>query len=289
MKNTTLSYFLIFYTLLVATSCKDFNNPEQIPAYVHIAPFQKQTNASQGSESHQVTEAWTYADLNFLGVYEPGRTYPVLAEGLTNFRIFGGIRENAIDELIAIYPLYDSIVINKELKAGRTDTIYPVLRYHPKATFKFVEDFESNHIFTYDVDENTNTRLEVSSEFVKEGARSGKMEVNEDNPVNEIGTTFIFEDLPAGGMALFLEFDYFIEVPLFVGLEMYNPNEAVQKYFKLQLLPRSGWNKVYVRFNEEIQGFRKKGYRFIFSTNYDAEKEGQPQRAFIDNVKLIHL
>src|SRR5690606_31927357 len=123
-------------------------NPEQIPAYVYIAPFQKEATSSQGSNSHQVTEAWMYADLSFLGVYEPGKTYPVLAEGMTNIRIFGGIRENAIDELIAIYPMYDSIVINTELKAGRTYTIYPVLRYNPKATFKFIEDFESNHIFT---------------------------------------------------------------------------------------------------------------------------------------------
>lgn len=289
MKNTTLNICLLFSAMFLGLSCKDFNNPEQIPAYVYIAPFQKEVTLAQGANSHQVTEAWMYADLNFLGVYEPGRAYPVLAEGLTNFRIFGGIRENAIDELISIYPMYDSIVINKELKAGRTDTLYPVLRYNSKTTFKFIEDFESNHIFTHDIDNNTNTRLEVSSEFVKEGTRSGKMEVSEASPVNEVGTTFIYEDLPVSGEAIFLEMDYYAEVPLFIGLEMFNPGQPTEKYFKLQLLPRVGWNKVYVRFNEEVRGFRKKGYRIIFSTSYDPAKEGQPQRAFIDNVKLIHL
>ncbi len=273
----------------MGSSCKDFNNPEQIPAYVHIAPFQKEVISSQGSNSHQVTEAWMYANLSFLGVYEPGKTYPVLAEGMTNFRIFGGIRENAIDELISIYPMYDSIVINKEIKAGRTDTIYPVLRYNPKATFRFVEDFETSHIFTHDIDNNPNSRLVTSTEFAKDGLRSGKMEVTKEDPVNEIGTSFAFNDLPVSGEAIFLEFDYYTEIPLFVGLEMYNPNAAPEKYYKLQLLPRSGWNKVHVRLNEEIRGFRKESYRIILSANYDSSREGQPQRAFIDNVKLIHL
>lgn len=289
MKYNTQGFLLIFGIILMGISCKDFNNPDQIPAYVYVAPFQKEVSANQGSNSHQATEAWMYVDGDFIGVYEPGRSYPVLAEGMTNLRIFGGIRENAIDQLIAIYSMYDSIVINKELRAGRTDTIYPVLRYNPKTTFKFIEDFESNHIFTHELDGNSNTRLEASAENVKDGTRSGKMEVSDENPVNEVGTAFVFSDLPVAGQAIFLELDYFTETPLYIGLEMFNPGEVPEKYYKLQLLPQGGWNKVYIRFNDEIRGFRKSNYRFIFSMNYDSTRMGQVQRAFIDNVKLIHL
>lgn len=285
-----LFFFLLLLSLAVV-SCSNFKNPDHVPAYLHLSLPEVAVTQAEGSTSHKITELWLYVDNVLYGAVQPGKSYPIIQEGMTHIRLYGGIRENAIDELPVIYPMYDSTIYNVVLQAGRTDTIHPVIRYNPRAKFVFVENFENDHIFGEDLDKDPATQLRLTTENVFEGNRSARMNVSKDNSWCAVGTNLIYMNLPANGTAVYLEMDYFTDVPFYVGLVGYDDINIPEPYYKLLLNPQPSWNKVYVRLTEELQILRRNGYRIAFQALYDSTYVGTgqtEQNVYLDNVKLLH-
>jgi hypothetical protein len=285
----TLNKFIVFAGLLLFISCQDFKNPEDIPAYIYVPDIEVFTTQAQGSNSHKVTEVYFYLEEEFLGSFSPGNTFPVLADGNSNLTFFAGIRENAIEDIPALYPLYERYELTKNLQPGVVETIVPRFEYAANCNFTFVEDFEGNHIFSELIDGSPDARLQIERNDVFEGQGSGRIDLTEEAPGIAIATSQIFENLPRNGAAVYLEMNYRTDVPLFIGLIGYDNINPPEEYYKLILNSNTTWNKVYIRLTEEIVALRRSGYRIVLRAEYNSLNSKEVQSVYIDNLKLIHL
>ncbi len=285
--------FIILFTIgisVVFVSCKDFKNPDLIPAYILIDTIEKKVLPGQGTNSHQIEEVYYYLNEEYLGAISPDKPFPVLAEGKHQLTFFPGIRENAIQDYLGICPLYERYEMEINLEQGKTITLTPQFRYLPSAQFVFVEEFESTHIFTDKLIGPEDGKLDIQQEEVFEGTGSGRMRVTKDNPLLILGTNDIYYDLPKTGAAIFLELNYLTETYFSIGIRGFDAlTPTGEDYFKIILNPNKEWNKVYIRFNEEILALRKNGYQFIIRADYNFADDQPYQDIYIDNLKLIHL
>ncbi len=275
---------------LLFTSCGDFTNPEGIPAYIQIDTIIKTVTPGQGSAAHDIKELYFYINDEYLGTYAPGKPFPVIASGRNRITFFPGIRENAIQDFLGLYPLYQRYETEVELTPGQTLNLTPEFKYLPSTKFVFAEDFESSHIFTDIVQGPEDTKLEIDRETVFEGSGSGRMTVSNTQPSITIGTNDTYFSLPKTGAAIFLELNYKTDAYLSVGLNGFttqSPNP--EAYYKIILSPSSKWRKVYIRLNEEVFLLKKNGYQILFRADYDAQNRDTVQQVYIDNVKLVHL
>lgn len=279
---------MIFIMLLMG--CGQFKNPDMIPAYVEIEDIEIITTPGQGTRSHDFREFYFYRDVEFLGGYAKGKPFPVLGEGLTQLTFFPGIRENAIQDLLAIYPLMNRAEIDVNLEPGKVTKVRPQFRYAPNARFLFVEEFEISHIFTEVLLGAENARLSIDRNVIYEGRGTGRLQVSKEAPILSVATNDIYNSLPQNGSPIFMELNFKSDALLAIGLKGYDGLTPFgEEYFKIILNPTNSWRKVYIRFNEEIVALRKNGYQFVFRADYDFLNPAETQNVYIDNVKLIHF
>jgi hypothetical protein len=276
--------------LLIFGNCTQFRNPEMTPAYVEIESIETISAPGQGTRSHDIKELYFYKDEEFLGAYAQGKPFPVLGEGPSLLSFFPGIRENAIQDFLSLYPFLDRAEIAVNLEPGKTHKVRPQFRYVQSAKFLFVEDFESAHIFTERLIGPANGRLVIDQTEVYEGSGSGRLEVTKENPILSVATNDTYTSLPRNGAPVFMEINFKSDAYLFIGLKGFDGLTPFgEEYIKILLNPSKEWKKVYIRFNEEIVALRKNGYQFIFRADYDFGNPAENQRVLIDNVKVIYF
>ena len=95
MKKLDIFYFVIVLLFVGGCDAKE----EPIPAYIHIKPFEVNTNpGSQGTSESQLKDVWLFPELEgYLGTYELPATIPLLLEGEQKIFLGPGIRTNGID------------------------------------------------------------------------------------------------------------------------------------------------------------------------------------------------
>ena len=106
-KITTLFCFslLLLMDFLYSSCQKTFK--AETPSYLNIEKIDLLiSNASQGTVSNKISDAWVFADDNFLGVYEMPATFPVLINGVHSLKIIPGIKDNGIAASRVQYPFY---------------------------------------------------------------------------------------------------------------------------------------------------------------------------------------
>ncbi len=123
--------------------CEIINKEEPIPSYIYIEKFSVSSNiTTQGYPSEKITDAWVYANNNFIGVFELPAKIPVIALGETEFLIYAGIKENGISGTGVIYPFYNSYLLTQNLSEENIDSIFPSTTYKPDLNYIFMERFE---------------------------------------------------------------------------------------------------------------------------------------------------
>ncbi|MEE9439175.1 MAG: hypothetical protein V3V14_09265 [Saprospiraceae bacterium] len=279
-------FLFLFSTLWY--SCTLFDNDQPIPAYLEINNVEVFTNESQGVNTHKITEVWAYANNQLLGVFEVPAKIPVLVSGeTTNFSIFAGFRNNGIQSKSFIYQLLASEDFTEKVVPGDIIKKSLVFEYGENTKFDFVEDFEGNHIFTLDLDEDLETILVTTTEDVKSGDKSGKIEINEEHPFVSIGTLFTFDGDNNAGSDSYLELDYKNDVPFFVGLIYSDGSKSVRQPVIL-LNEKSEWNKIYIDYTEFLSDPDIKNYSIFIAT--DLESLNQTSGTiYLDNIKFVHL
>jgi hypothetical protein len=278
-----LSVFLTF------TGCNDFKNPDLIPAYINIDTIRKTVTPGQGSAAHDIKELYFYLNDEYLGAYAPGKPFPVLAEGRNRITFFAGIRENSIQDFLALYPLYQRYEVDLNFEQGKTLALTPEFRYSANAKFVFAEDFESSHIFTETILGPDTSKLVIDRDSVFEASGSGRMTVSNKNPIVALGTNDIYYTLPKTGAAIFLELNYKSDAYLSIGLNGFTSQSPTpEPYYKIILSPTKTWRKTYLRLNEEVLFLRKDGYQLLFRADFDPQSRDSVQHVYLDNVKLIH-
>ncbi len=278
-----LSAIILITTILSACS----EGPD-VPSYIKVQHFDfTVTNAAQGSASNRITDVWVYTQSDLVGGYELPAQFPILEDGETVLYLAAGILQNGMQSTRATYPFYtwDTMVV--DLHAGHVITLEPKATYRHNVQFRFVEDFEGNHIFSEDLDVNPDTRILITTDDVYEGNRSGMVHLTQenDNIYFEAGSVIKFNDLPINTTPVYLELNYKNDVELRVGFIHYE-DIIVTRMFKVTLLPRSEWNKVYISLEDELTALGPGQVQIAFAALLpDTVSEG---RIWLDNIKLLH-
>ena len=146
-----------------------------------------------------------------------------------------------------------------------------------------------------DLDGNENTKVETTSEEVKEGNFSGKIYLDTENDIIVVGSSYI-QDPPSTGLTAYIELDYKNEVPLLVGLQGYtSTGQLVYSEVNLGVNPKTDWNKIYFNVTEKLRDLAIAGsaqYRIVFRAQIPRENgEFTMENAeiYLDNIKLVSL
>ncbi len=280
-------------------SCTFWDNPEPIPAYIYVQPFELSADAAtEGSNSHKISDVWVFAGGQNIGVYSLPAIVPVLLEDNLDLQLFPGIKNNGIAASPVIYPFYDRYRFSGQLESARIDTINPSTSYIDNARFSLIERFDDSHTFKFDLDGNLNTRIEITNnaEDVFEGGGSGRIQLDTINSIVEVASQASFADLPDNGQSIYLEMDYKSEIELAVSLVGFDVSGSSFPGTVLFLNPKSEWNKVYFDVTDTVLFFKDAataGFRILIAARMPKNTNGQftmdRAKILVDNVKLVHF
>lgn len=269
--------FLAAAALLPLVACGP--DIEQIPAYVEIEGLEL---ASDGLPvSTDITEVWVFADDAFVGAFPLPARVPVHKADTTVLRFEAGVRQNGISSLPEIYPFYTKPTRTLILQPGTTTQLGTLtLRYRDDAQFAFVEGFEDgqDRVFT---DLRRGARgFERITDGVRSGNFAGRLRLDEDNEVVELGSAEIFQDLRLSPRtaSVWLEIDYRSNTSGIFGFnQQYEPG----------FFARDAYQKIYFNLSDLALNIEQNGLQLYFSSLLPA---GQTEaEVVLDNVRLLHL
>lgn len=249
----------------------------EIPSYLQINPFTLSTTAAQGTNSHNITDAWIYVDNDLVGVFELPARFPILKEGIHKIDIYPGIKENGIAERRARYVFYNVHTENINLEKSKTTIINPQTTYSSATTFYWMEDFESASLpFTYSSLSDTVVYKSTDS---FEGFYSGKVSLIPGMTLFECYTPE-FSDIPIN-KPIFLELNFKTNQPVLVGL--FADNDQIGIFY---LNTTEYWKKIYLDFSEPLRTRPNASkYKIFFGFQ---PKLDYPEFMF-DNLKIVYL
>ncbi len=290
-KKHTIAY-LIGCQWLLLSACDIINPPEAIPAYIYVPGFEVNIPSSQGSASTRITEVWLSVNGNFLGAYSLPALIPILEEGSQNITLEAGIKENGVNATPDIYPFYRPWEMRVNLRSNEVDTLRPVVGYRNEARFAFIEPFENaNHIFQ-ELRAGTNfNRIQIVRENAFEG-NSALIELNEDNPLVEIGTSRRFSDLTTRGFVVYMEMNYRSDVDVIFGVQGYKNGLPGTAFFDPGFTARGDWNKIYFNMSPLFFGGDFDEFQILIQTLLPANNgvfTKTKASIWLDNIKLVHF
>lgn len=281
-------------TFALFSSC---DKEEKIPAYLYIEDISLdvKSDRSQGSDAHDIVDAWVYVNNQLVGVFELPATIPVLEEGVQKVTIVGGIKKNGLSNDRVVYPFYTSYDIEMELIPSHTDTLIPVIEYHNATQFVWLDDFEDQTISLEKSGSlSTVDTLILSNDPQHVYGYNGSSEMYSIQGVLDTGFQ-IFEfssaqlfDLPRGGDDVYLEFNFKSDVELIAGIYPINSTNVVGVPI-VNYFPSSDWKKAYVSLTADINTAEFQGIDFRIFFGAVKSNEDSIANVYLDNIKLIHF
>ena len=269
-KQSMNKFYYLFILAFFLGGCSLTDNDKPIPSYLIVNETNVFTTVDQGDPTHKISDIWVYADNQLLGVFEIPVRIPVIVNGeTTEFNIFPGIRNNGENSRSFIYRLMNSEEFTIPLAPGEEVERDLTFTYTENAIFDFVEGFEgAGHIFTLDLDENTETVIEATDEEAKTGSKSGKISLTAENPEIAVATVFNYDRSQNAGSDSYLELDYKCDIPFFIGVIYVQEGQQVTQPL-IVVNPREDWNKLYVDFTEILTSPVLESYRVFFTTDLE--------------------
>ena len=227
-------------------------------------------------------------------MYTLPATIPIIGEGEISLTLDPGIRDNGINRTPDIYPFYQSVNVSVDLQPGQVDTLRPVTRYRDNTEFSFIEQFETeNQIFREIRIGDLNHRVFLDDEVVFEGARSGRIPLDNEMSVVEIATADRYQDLTSSGAFVYLEVNYRSNVPCLFGVIAHDGG-AGERFLEAGFLPSAEWNKIYLNLTPLffMGGPSFNEYQIVFQTiiPLDGVQLSMPTGTmYLDNIKLVHF
>ena len=275
--------------ILLFTSCSITDNESFQPAYILLENPTVATSQDEGAPVHDIRDAWVIVDGQLIGVFPLPAKVPVIPTGKSiEVQINAGVKENADRNSSVEYPFFEPIVKSFDIEAGKSYNMPLTFKYKTVAIFDFIEDFESSsHALTFDLDENIDTRIKLSTIDKAYGKQSGLLVLNSENKDAEITTENFFSNDNGQNGNIYLEFDYKSPETIFIGTEVITASAQTAAY-KLLLAPTDQWKRAYVNLTGELSGPKIQSYRVLFGASYVLNTT-QPSEIFFDNVKLVHF
>jgi hypothetical protein len=286
----TLPLFLICG--LLWSGC---DRPEQIPAYLKIAPFV--VDAPGGTAVQELRDAWVYINGELIGAFTLPAEVPVLITGEVELNIIPGVTENGNLETPGFHPFFE-IYSTKVTLAENTDTpVNPTTKYFSNVIFPWSLD-ES----TFDADnsvifEDRDADNEKTFVVTTDGALTGKsllLEVDTAHTIMEIATEAVPLPIDASKQT-WLELHYRNDVPFalaVLGQTGSNPEVNADVYV-FNPTGDNEWNKIYINLTDYVTGLRQQQYRLFFRTVLSKDATGKyPSlrgQVRLDNIRLMHF
>lgn len=286
MKKVYLQIICFSFILFFAASCSWFDKEVQIPAYIHIPTYSFQALSTQGTSSHNISDAWVYVNGQKIGAFELPATIPVLASGSCVIDIFPGIELNGTSSTRAAYTFYTRYTTETILYPDSIITILPSAIYEEGLTFDFIEDFESVGLVFDKTERSDTTLMKVNEpEFVFEGEYSGHVVLENDRVFFEAKTLSTY-DLPKSGGFCFIELNCKSTVPFYVGLFANEFNFSTQHPIVV-ITPSETWKKLYINLTPTLMRLQTAiNFNIFIASQLEENETGG--KLWIDNIKLIH-
>jgi hypothetical protein len=274
---------LLFGTILY--SCAE---EAEVPAFLKIGEPVVKVTSGQGTAYQKISENYFFLNTDLLGGYSVGSEFPVLAEGIQEFIVFAGVRNNGIAAQPSIYSPLMADTISIDLQAGEIHEVNPTFQYTDRVRFRLVDNFENSTLFSSDQDGDESTSISVLSGAGWGGSGAGYVQVTPTHPLMEATNTVPFTDLPRGS-DIYLEVTYKCDVQLVVGLLAKSSTLGQLKHYKVVLNPKEDWNKVYINFEEDILQLGFDQYQILLSVLYDPGLVSDKGEVYLDDIKLLHF
>ncbi len=264
-------------------SCEWINPAEDIPGYIYIDSIKLSVNNSLGPNTSKITDAWIYHAGELVGVYDLPATIPVLKKDSNGISIGAGIKHNGKVNTRITYPFYKFSEQTTELRPGVIDSLDITVSYFDPSNLELyvLEDFEFGNSFEKFSGDTSLIKIENEQSF--EGSTSGYIYMDTTYNEFEIRSLESFQ-IPNAGSTLFLEMDYKCSNNFSIGILVDNGSFLVKRY-KITLVDKEDWNKIYINLSTEIYGNTNNEYQLIIGGVLDNNKtQGE---IYIDNLKLI--
>ena len=293
MNREPLSHWCILCTFIcsiVVSGCDLINPAETIPSRIEMEPIDLIVDIGEGSDRHEITDIWVYADVNIIGVFPPASDISFLGSAdQTTFSFRPGIRNNGIASEAIIYPMYTPYEITLPTKEGDVSNITPVTRYRPEVEFSLLSDFETSNPFTDNRDTVAASFVARSTNDPFEGSYSGEIVLSQEADFIEVGHAFAMGDLPTDGTSCYLEFWYKSEMEMSIGiLGITLDGEEFSNFFYL-VRPSENWNMLYIELTDFLESSDLPGYKILFRSLYPANATKPELKIYLDNIKVVHL
>lgn len=284
-----------FLLLLSGLACKD--QPEAIPAYLHIEPFK--VNADGGADWQKITDGWVYVNREFLGAYTLPHTFPVLAEGNTEIWVLAGVKENGSFETPNINYFFKRYEQSVQLEPGRTTNIQPVTSYDlPAAKFAWEPERTSFDGTSSIIFEDRDADVSLNYRYTNNGAFAGRsllMEVDSIHPEMNIASEEATLPILLERQT-WLELNYRNDVAFALSLIGKSDGEAEASpipVYQFNPTKDNTWNKIYLNLTEFLQQSSKQRHRLLFRLQLPKDAAGKysPTKAavLLDNIRLVHF
>ena len=286
---------LILACLLMG--CDKFEGDQEVPAYLDIEVIGFETdNATQGSSSQQITDAWIYVDEQLIGAFEMPATLPVLAQGSHDVEIRPGIKLNGISDTRAPYPCAQPIILEdislEPDSITRLDNV--VTGYYSNVEFHWIEDFEDQSLSlrknnSSDTSIYRTSPADAPGAFLDEySSFSGITWLEGDDNYLLLqsddgnGNGFVLDR----GDFVFLEINCKTEVPLVVGLLITYLSGDLENRPFIYLNTSVEWNKVYVNLTPVVnESIGAESFMIYFE---GTQADGEDRKTImLDNIKLL--
>lgn len=276
---------LLLAALLIG--CDVINPADPIPAYISIDEITVDPVAGTGTTRQKFGEVWLYVNDNLQGVYSIPALIPLIGEGEVELLCFPGIRVNGIQSAADFYPFFEPFNINVSLVPEETIVLDMHTRYRSNVTIAYLEDFESSHRLTDDLDDDPETSVERITNGAFEGIGSGHIVLNDTSDFIQVASIPLLTDLPVNGTPVYLEMHYKNNVPFSVGLVGHGTGIEPATVSILVLFEQEDWNKTYVELSPALFASQLEAYQLLFTSAHDTALV--QSEIFLDNLKLVHI
>lgn len=285
-RSLTILFAFVAVLLFSSTSCELINPDEQIPAFLCIDTIAINPGTNQGTEMHDIVDAWVYANQELIGVYELPAVVPILATGPTDIRIEPGIKLNGQSATRWSNEFFLDYEQSIELFPDSVICINPTLPFQNSVEIPWVEDFEiaSQVSLTTTSLSEENVQI-VSGEEAFQG-NSAKLSLSPDKNAFECRSAGTFS-LPAAGADVILEFTYKCNHQFVVSLNSFTSTGTVSTGL-VSLFPTDEWRHVYISLTPAASAqFTASGHQPVIG--FLRSVDGSELNVYIDNIRLTHF
>jgi hypothetical protein len=299
LKKMIKKLFGIFLVLLLFLGCK---TQVQIPSYIQISSYKTKVNSQLTStENQNFTDMLVYANGQTYGIYPLGSKIPVLTSGSTSFLIRAVVEINGVGALRADYEVLHGCDTVITVQPGQVKQVVPVFEYFSTAQFQLVDDFNSGSINNIS---SGSPEIPFQSAYCGicttdktvatytpgfSGNKNDKcIALKSVADTSALAQTALTMYLPAGGVGIYLEFDYQSNVEMqmyIIGADGLNGGTNTALTPVGGVYASSTWKKMYIDLTEQVSSMQKGYYYIYFGSVYDPSVASN--LVLIDNVRVV--